>query len=199
MIEEARKITKAKVAFFYCKYNDTARNTFVAVARGVLSQLLRQNRDLLPFFYERSSASGEVTLSSLTLAKELLKVALNSVEKVYVILDGIDECSRDDRKDISSFFCGIVEDLPQANFDSIHCLFVSQDDGFARKDFTKCSALKIDANDNKTDIHNLVRVWSERLQQRFELTDDRKSEIWDQVSRGADGRLLVGKYFSYID
>jgi hypothetical protein len=43
IVEEARKLKTATVAFFYCKYMDLDRNSFRSVARGILSQLLRQH------------------------------------------------------------------------------------------------------------------------------------------------------------
>lgn len=43
IVEEARKLKPATVAFFYCKYMDLDRNSFFSVARGILSQLLHQN------------------------------------------------------------------------------------------------------------------------------------------------------------
>lgn len=125
IVEEARKVKLATVTFFYCRYMDPERNTSVSVARGLLSQLLLQNTTILPYIYDAASRSGEATLTAPSLAEDLLETALKTCDRVYIILDGIDECEREKRQEISAVFKRIVESLPTENFDNVRCLFIS--------------------------------------------------------------------------
>ncbi len=64
LIEEARKLPGVQVVFFYCKHGDSQRNTFLAVARSILLQLLRHNGSLLSYLFEAACTSGENSLDS---------------------------------------------------------------------------------------------------------------------------------------
>ncbi|KAF8863167.1 hypothetical protein BDZ45DRAFT_765670 [Acephala macrosclerotiorum] len=98
-IEEARKLPEAVVVFFFCKPGDGSRNGFMAITRGILFQILSRNKskDHMLYVDEKASFSGELVLASLKLAKELLETAIQSCKKTYIILDGLDECNRDER------------------------------------------------------------------------------------------------------
>lgn len=125
---------------FYCKTGDNSRNDFVSVARNFLSELLRCHQDTLsPLFYDKFSKSSEAVSSKVKDIEELLKVPLLNCTKAYIVIDGIDECRRDERKRISSWFRDVVENLEPPHLDHVRCL-VSQDDGVARKDFEEIQA-----------------------------------------------------------
>lgn len=114
IIEKSKSLTSTIVAYFYCKYKDPERNTFVAVFRAIISQLFTQSKDsdLLQALYERSVESGERYLESQSLCTELLTIAVGSVSKnagIYLIVDGLDECENKDRKVIISEIAKICQ------------------------------------------------------------------------------------------
>jgi hypothetical protein len=180
------------VVFFYCKYGDKSRNSFLSLARGILSQLIGHhgtNDSVLLFLDEKTSGSGEPILTSTQLAKELLEVALKSCNKTYIILDGLDECDRDERKEISSWFRQLVDSLPREDMDSIRCVFVSQDDGYARKDLSMLPSIKMTADDNKNDIQLYANIWHQRIQDKFGPLDPKDSHVANIVTERAQGNL----------
>lgn len=192
-----RKLPDVSLSFFYCKYQDTERNTFLAVARGILSQLLRQDETLLPYLYEKASKSGQTVLQSNALAKELLTTSVKNCKRLYVILDGIDECDRDNRKEIVSVLEEISESFPPEDADSFRCMFVSQDDSLARKDFSKMVSLKITESDVKKDIRTYAAAWSAKIQSKFELTAERQNFIEDSITAKADGKPHYRRFLSF--
>jgi len=183
-----RKLPSVSVSFFYCKYQDTERNTFLAVARGILSQLLHQDETLLPYLYEKASKSGQTGLTSNTLAKELLITSVKNCKKLYVVLDGIDECDREERKEIVNVFEDISESFSPDDADSFRCMFVSQDDSLARKDFSKMVLLKVTERDVEKDIRTYAAAWSAKIQSKFELTAERQKFIEDSITAKAEGK-----------
>ncbi|KAI1563089.1 hypothetical protein PtrEW13061_012073 [Pyrenophora tritici-repentis] len=190
VIEEAQKLQDVHIAFFYCRYQDNDKSTFLRVARGILSQLLLQDDGLLSYLYNKMSTSGQVTLSKETVAKELLEIALKAFEKLYIVIDGIDECEKDERHKIVSLFEKTWESLPQGDADQLRCLFVSQDDNIARKDFEKMPSLKVTESDTQRDIVTYVTAKSLRIKTKFDLTADRQLLIQDQIIKSADGMFL---------
>lgn len=187
VIEEAQKLQDVHVAFFYCRYLDSARNTFLAVARGILSQLLSKDDSLLTYLYEKVSTSGQVTLSLENTAQELLQTSLKAFEKLYIVIDGLDECESDQRQQIVSFFKETWELLPSADEDSLRCMFISQDDNIARKDFASMTSIRITEHHTRKDIVQFVARRSMIIKQKFDLTADRQQWIQDQVTKSADG------------
>ncbi|EMD96161.1 hypothetical protein COCC4DRAFT_55683 [Bipolaris maydis ATCC 48331] len=186
VVEEAMKLADVHVAFFYCRYMDSERNTFLAVARGILSQLISQDDALLSYLYEKASTSGQVTLSLEATARELLETSLKAFEKLYIIIDGIDECEGDQRQQIVSFFQDTCDSLPPADMDSLRCLFVSQDDNIARKHFAGVPSLKITEAHTRKDIVEFVAGRSMAIKLKFDLTTDRQQWVQDQVMKSAD-------------
>jgi hypothetical protein len=142
---------------------------------------------MLPYFFEEASNSSDSVLTNPATSKELLDMGIRNCKSVYIILDGIDECSRDERKSITSWFRILIEELPPSNAEAIRCLFVSQDDGAARKDFAGLSTIAIGARDNKNDIKEYSTIWAERIKEKFGISDHMSSNIALNVLNTSDG------------
>lgn len=114
-------------------------------------------------------------------------MGIRNCKSTYIVIDGIDECLRDERKSITSWFRKLVENLPPANAESIRCLFVSQDDGIARKDFAGLSTITIRSQDNKVDIHEYSSVRAERIKEKFGCSDEIRNNIATTITDTAEG------------
>ncbi|KAK6062398.1 zinc finger protein [Seiridium cupressi] len=180
------------VAYFYCKHSDPDRNTFIAVARGILSQLLEQQPHLLQYLYEKSSMSGDISLSSKSLAQDLLTIALNGGKVTYIVIDGFDKCDKKHRKEIISFFRGVVEALSPAEMDSIRCLLVGQDDGISQNDFTGIPKIPITPTDNIGDINRFAEAWYSKIQSKLGL-EDSKFDLVKVVTARSQGMFHFAK------
>lgn len=55
---------------------------------------MHQNDGLLPYIYECQVTGYEMTLGTSATLKDLLKVAMGDSRKMYVIIDGLDECEK---------------------------------------------------------------------------------------------------------
>lgn len=193
-MEEAQKLPGVTVVYFYCKYDESDRNTFLAVARGIILQLFNQDESLLPYLYEKASRSGQRPLSTNSLAKELLETAVKNYKKLYVVIDGIDECENKHRSDIVSTFRSLWESLPAGKVNSLRCLFVSQDDGAAREDFAGIDLLKITEIDTRHDIRVYTNAWSKTIGMRFDLSQDKQQLVEDVVTQKAEGRHSTPRF-----
>jgi hypothetical protein len=112
----------------------------LAVIKGFLSQLLQQDDAILPYLYQKASESGQTTLSTSTLAKEIFETAVKNSPKLYIIIDGIDECPREERKEMVEELVRLRASLPEQD-DSFRCLFSCQDDNAAKQDFANMAAI----------------------------------------------------------
>ncbi|KAI1440274.1 hypothetical protein F5Y02DRAFT_423141 [Annulohypoxylon stygium] len=192
IVQEARNVPHTSTIFFYCKYGDPSRNTFISVARSLLRQLLVQNCHLLEALYETASLSGEHELTTNIVAKKLLKTALDTCGDTYIIIDGLDECDRANRKEIATWFQSVIEELSLNNPGIVRCLFVSQDDGIARKDLGTIPSIKITPSQTMNDLAVFADVWHKRIEEKFgSLQGD--IHIANVITARAQGMFLFAK------
>jgi hypothetical protein len=190
IIDECHSVAHIRTTFFYCQHTDDERNAFVAVARTMLSQLVVGNDLLLQLIYERATKSSEASLTSIQTAKELLDTALKTYDKTrktYIVIDGLDEYDREDRKEISAWFKEQVRNVPTKDLGQLRCLFISQDDGYARKDMSDCSSLKLKVELTHHDIEAYCKMWHQRIEERFKALDPKEHNISEMVTARAQG------------
>lgn len=147
---------------------------------------------LLQYVYDHAAKSGEAVLSSGNTAKALLETALKTcdkTQKVYIIIDGLDEYSREDRKEISTWFKEQVRNIPTNDLGALRCLFISQDDGYARKDLSDCSSIKLTPSDTRDDIEAYCEMWQQLIVQKFKLLDPKEHNISTIITARAQGTL----------
>ena len=184
-MEECLKLKSTSVIYFYCNYQDDQRNTFLAVARALLAQLLNQNQDLLPYLHGECISSGQVSLVSSQLCVELLETCLNTMGTTHIIIDGIDECDFKERKSMLSFFASLIEDDETPG--RLRGLFVSQDENDIRKLLRAASILRLTGDHNNSDIESYATKWSLQIQQNFGLSKVTQEYIISVVCSGAEG------------
>ena len=114
---------------------------------------------------------------------------LKSCKLVYIVLDGLDEYSREDRKELASWFQQLIAGLPKSDHGAIRCLFISQDDGYARKDFSMLSTIKITHADNYADIRSFCEYWHWQIEAKFGLLKKREHNVANIVSARAQGSV----------
>lgn len=157
----------------------------------MLTQFLNQCPELIPYCYDKYRTSGELNLSTTGLAEQLLKLFIESLPKLYIIIDGLDECDDAQRKLILSFFTKIVSHCDYNNPGKLRVLFTSQDYLDIAKALQAAPVLRLTAEDNKNDIAAYVRVWCKKIQEKHELNNAQVQDIEDATCIRAQGTLTV--------
>jgi hypothetical protein len=171
MIDNCLLKQEFATAYFYCKPDDTERNTCTSIFKGLLSQLLRQCVDLIPHCYERCLSSGESTLSSATLTKQFLELFCERLEKLFFVIDGLDECEPPERKLVLHSLMTIIEKCDGYQPGKLRVLVVSQDFPDIRKALLAATVISIEPKDNKHDIERYIGDWTSRIQIHYHLDD----------------------------
>ncbi|KAK8851009.1 zinc finger protein [Apiospora arundinis] len=196
VVQKARELNPAPaVLYFYCKHDNPERNNFVALGRSLLAQLLNHDNGLLPTFYQETCRSVEPILSSPKSIKDLLTLAFGNCKSAYIVLDGLDECPRQERQIITRWFRELVENLPNDKPERLRCLFISQDDGPARKDFGGLDhRIKIKAEDSQNDIEEYCRIEADKLHENHpSLPKDKVNWIKETVASSVGGLFLLAR------
>ncbi|PWY71403.1 hypothetical protein BO83DRAFT_379245 [Aspergillus eucalypticola CBS 122712] len=193
MVEDCLK-SYEYTAWFYFRNGDAQRSSFLNLASSLISQLLEHNSDLLPYVFEEMCRKGKRSFSSEILAKELLEVILRNSGHVCIILDGLDECSRMERKKILEWIC-LISEHPQNrdNSYSTICLLVSQRDGITSKALRDIPSLEITPKHTRDDI--LAFLWSRgsEIQTKFQISDESTKTMVELVMGKAGGMFLLAK------
>lgn len=176
IIDKCRQLSH-KTIWFYCKHGDKQRNTFIALARALISQVLDENRDLLPYIYDKMCSRSESVLSSESLAKELLETFLKTSNGLYIIIDGLDECDQKEEKQIIEYLCSMVKSSQCAHQAPIHCVFVSQSDAIAVKILRGIPKIEIKPSHNHDDIVAFVSSSGADIQNKFRLSKETMGNI----------------------
>jgi len=183
IIEECQKDNNFITGYFYCHYEIQGCNTAVGVLKGLVYQLLNQHPDLLPHCYTRRTTSGEPVLRSLQIAKNLFEDFSSIQEKMFIIIDGVDECEKNEQKQLLEFLVDIVSQCDVTEAGKLRVMIVSQDTPEIRKALHSSSTGKVvptivslSPEDNEDDIKTYVSGWVNRIAAKFDLIDEGHKE-----------------------
>ncbi|KAL5330616.1 hypothetical protein ACEPPN_000135 [Leptodophora sp. 'Broadleaf-Isolate-01'] len=180
-------------AFFYCKENDSEKNSCISIYRGLLSQMLNNHRDLIPYCHDRMVSTGEINLTTVTQAESLLKVLFEKADNTRVVIDGLDECDVDQRKLLLAFFTDAVDHFDERDPGKLRVLLISQDYLDIQKALQCATVLKLTNENNEADIKTYVREWSLKFQSKYELEPAILEEIQYSTCARAKGMFLFAK------
>ena len=192
----------SSTSFFYCKDTDPERNDSLSIFKGILSQLLHNHRDLLPHCHEKRLASGELNLTSTSLAQQLIELSIQNlifvqnISKLNVVIDGLDECNMIERKSIMSFLVALVEKCDERDPGRLRVLFVSQDYPDISKLFVTTAVMSLTATDIGNDLAQYVRKWSREIQKKHNLTESQQESLVVSTLAGAGG---IRESLRYLD
>ncbi|KAN0096736.1 hypothetical protein V8E51_015541 [Hyaloscypha variabilis] len=183
-------------SYFYCNRNDPEKNDIISIYRGLLSQLMNQYRELIPYCYDKYVSSGEVSLCSIELAEQLLKTFLEKISKHFIIIDGLDECHSAKRKLLLKFLNSTVNEYDDRTGEvlgTLRVLLVSQNFPDIATALQTASILTITMEDNKNDIKSFVHELSKKIREKFSLSTQQAEFIEDSTCIRAQGMFLFAK------
>ncbi|KAJ5189548.1 hypothetical protein N7491_005878 [Penicillium cf. griseofulvum] len=193
MIDDCLKIQSKCTIWFYFKNGDTQKKSFLSFASSVISQLLEKNTDLLPYVHRETCRKGKRTLFSETLAKELLELMIRNSGKVCIVVDGLDECSKVERRKVIEWMRLVIEPSQHSNSDYIQCVFISQRDGITAKALRDVPSLQINTKNTHDDIFAFVSSRGLDIKNKFHLSDETIQSIAQLVMEKAGGMFLLAK------
>jgi len=187
LIEECRRNPHATIAYFYCKHEDPSRDSFIAFARSIISQLTRLNPSLLPFVLQVRTTSGTTSLQSSKLAKEILNTSVESFDNLILVIDGLDECIKAQKDEIVSWIKFAVASAETDDSRILRCCFLSQEDNDTGKLLKGFPTFRITEQHNNQDILHFCERGAAEIGQNFGLVPQEVQSLRDCVAKNADG------------
>jgi hypothetical protein len=189
VIDEVREQKLGSMAFFYCKHRDPNKCSFTSIIRGILSQLITQQRHLVPFYHDEGIASGEVPLESTRLCKKLLKSMLQNIPKCFLIIDGVDECAVEERRPLLEFLNEIVNICDSTDPGKVRILILSRDEPDIKNMLVVGRVLRLTPKDTLRDVEHFVHHYAIRVQEKFKLNDEDRAYIEQNVLDRTEGTI----------
>lgn len=188
IIEACLRDESARTCYFYCNENDPEKNNCTAVFKGLVSQLLCDCRELIPYCHEKRLSSGEINLVSASLAKQLLELLAHRLPRVFVIVDGLDECPPVERKLIASTFTTLVEKCDEYSPGKLRVLCVSQDFPDIQKALLTASLMSISEKENEHDLKMYTQRRCYELKRKYDLLELQVKDVLERTVAKARGK-----------
>lgn len=202
LIEEK---TESTTSFFYCREDDLNESSkCMSLYKSLLRQLVEHNRDdLLPLYYDKK-LKGQEILNNEAIARSLLELCFERDTTHFIVIDGLDEFSAQDRSSAIQFISSIVDksDKKSPTLGKIRVLFFSQDLKEMRKlvaspQLSAPDVLEIQPSHVESDIRILVTKQTELLTEKFMLTTEESERVKTMTVAGAKGKALPGFHSSH--
>lgn len=201
IVEECKQRPGFVTCFFYCHDGDQYSNSELGILKGLIDQLLDQYPAVLPPCYTRRGQSGEPSLRSTDKARKLFDDCCSMVPKLFVIIDGLDECEQVERKQAIDNLMKIVGQCDTDVQGKLRILFVSQDYADIRKALHTNAAtrmipkiLPLSDLDTGPDIRTYVKCWVDKIAINFpspKMTEDLKDYLRNLTVANAKGISIL--------
>lgn len=188
MVAEVKYLRPENVAYFYFKEGDVQRDSFEALLKSLLVQILHHLPDFLHQIQSTLSGTlgNEFTVEVLLI---LVKSALESIGTFWLILDGLDECSREERKRILFWITRASE--PEHPNNHFRVLFFSQDEADILNVLSTVPSQSLDEiGFHLEDVHAYAHRKIEKLLRKYELHLSFKDEIKFKAIVSKDGNIM---------
>lgn len=202
IIDECERRSEFATAYVYCRDGDTNSNSALGILKGLAHQLLEDGKEkdlILPVFYSRRIAGGDATLRSTHQAKVLLEEGCNIVPKIFLIVDGLDECDPKERKEALSILTQLVDSGNATTPGSLRLLIVSQHFQDIQRGLEGSVTIKLAARiirlaekDVNCDINRYIMVWIDKIAKKHSpFSDDLKQYLRNLTLANAKGMYLI--------
>ncbi|KAM0247081.1 hypothetical protein ACHAP5_004361 [Fusarium lateritium] len=180
------------VVYFYFKYScKRAHNGFL---RAILEQLISQNTTLSgQLFDDLSDIEGE-NLRKTERLQHLVKEALETSRVSFMVLDGLDECPKDEAEKTVEWLLSIFQE--QSAGSTLRIIFSGQRDGVLDRLLKPYPSISLDASTTPAHTHDINRYCAEfctRIQQEFDVSPELQHEILTKVTEGAQDMFLYAR------
>lgn len=183
----------ATLAYFYCNAGDIEQHKAEAIIASLVKQLLLNLKQPVPDavqeLYERARQSGSAndrpTVKSLC---DILQPLHSCYLVVTYIIDGLDECSEDERGSLLDVFLPLL----QRDTTPLKLLLTSRNKHDIATRLSRYPQIVVDVTKNSADIRSFVKSeLSQAVEQRRllqgQVTSELFLEIEDRLSQDACG------------
>ncbi|KAK6227428.1 hypothetical protein QIS74_00983 [Colletotrichum tabaci] len=109
-VQSSKSLLPHSVAYFYFKHGNSEKNNHDSFLRAVLTQLISQDTATSQEFFEKLSSQADVNIRSRESLQTLTKSALEEYRVSFLVLDGLDECDREQANVTVKWLLSLLDD-----------------------------------------------------------------------------------------
>ena len=181
--------SSCSISYFYFKHDQPDKRTHKGLLRAVLDQLITQEAALSHEFLDEFSSIDSCQLS-IDRLQTYAKTAFDSYNTSYVIVDGIDECSKDEARKSVKWLLSLAKAGPHEAGGSVKVLVSGQRDGVLDILLESHPAITLETPSHSADIHQYCEEISGEIQTKFRISDSRKELIVYRVTNESQGKQV---------
>lgn len=166
--------------YFYCDFKDSAKQNSVNIYGSLISQLIEKATEI-PDEVDALYSKCNNRPAALKHLKNVFSGLIRSLSKVFIIIDGLDECT-----DRANFLDGLLE-LRNRPTGNTNVLITSRNDPATRLALSNVPNLTMEAKNVGADIELYVKSEIERRVKLRRLKPEMKAEITTRLVDGANG------------
>lgn len=164
------------------------RNTYIAIARSLVSQLLQNNQNGLAYVYDVVLKSGERYANTKKIFPELLSSLTQCYNHILIGIDGLDECEPAERKQTITLLRSLLDSSEHGS--KLKVLISSCAEKDIERSIGVCKSLRLKAQDLSVAIESYVRTRLVELNRIFKFSTARLEHIMLQISNESAGDYL---------
>ncbi|KAI1629298.1 hypothetical protein EDD37DRAFT_616633 [Exophiala viscosa] len=194
-IDECKQAQNAHTAYFYSRHGDPQRTTFTPILKSILRQLATsdQKQKFLPWCHDQFHLGNQLSPSEKA-CRTMLRMMVLTLDKIFLIIDGLDECEQQDRKLLLSFLAELVSECDVQDPGKLRVLLVSRDEPDIRRSLPDFVQIAVKPADNERDIKHFINGWRQRIQAKFEELEEADLDyICTSTLNRAEGMFLFAK------
>jgi hypothetical protein len=166
---------------------------YLAILKSLLRQVISHNRDLLAALHDHqvNGRQGVEILDDEGTAKSLLDLLCGTPSRQFIIIDGLDEMQKTDRKAVINCLSSIVQKSDGYNPGRIRVLLVSTDLDDMRalaKSVDYLDVYDIHPIDSQKDIDIYLKRRAVTLKTKFHLMEQDLNRITSLISARSNGK-----------
>ena len=127
----------------------------------------------------------------MNVAQQLFKMFLENLPKVFIIIDGLDECEISQRKLLLSFLTEQVGHWDDRETGKLRIMFVSQRMPDIEKALQTATIFSLSRQDNESDIKVFVEAKCKEIKDKYGLDMERMAFIRESTCIRSEGALNV--------
>ncbi|KAI8169545.1 Zinc finger protein [Colletotrichum sp. SAR 10_70] len=164
---------------------DPIMKSLIHILRRQISDI--QNTMSSQEFFEDFAKQNEVTIRSRESLETLTERALEEYRVSYLILDGLDECEREQARRTVEWLLALLGLDKYSGKTSLRIIFSGQRDGLLDDILSEFPNIRLESSEHNADIERYCLQYASKRQKRFRLNKDLETHIASLVTKGAQG------------
>ncbi|KAI0188850.1 WD40 repeat-like protein [Astrocystis sublimbata] len=184
---------KQGIAYFYFKQTEPNKVSHNNLLRALLLQLAEQDSTISDHLLGITSGIDAINLRSSQKLEGLVKTALESFSRSYIVLDGLDECAPEEAKKVLNWFLSLTDNGRTGAKTMLRVLFCGQRDGTLDKLLSDQPSISLEVPEHTEDINQYCRNLGAKIRMKFQITPEIEDKIVAKVSTESQGMFLYAR------